>query len=381
MKRSRDRILTTHAGSLQRPDDLRQMLNAIGNREAYDEGAFAERLRGAVAEVVRNQAANGMDFINDGEQSKFSWTTYARERLSGHEQRDLRPGEEPTRIFSADMRDFPEYFARQTAGSNQRPVFCTGPLKYIGQVAIQTDIANLKAALQGVKHEEAVLTAVAPGTIEHWMRNQHYATQEDFLFAIADAMHDEYKAITDAGFVLQIDDPDMADAYQIAYPISIEEYRRHAAVRVEALNQALREVPEEQVRFHVCWGSYKGPHVYDIELQHIIDLIYEVKAQAYSIEQSNPRHEHEWHVFETHKLPDGKILVPGVVGHACDFIEHPRLVADRLIQYAKLVGRENVQAGTDCGLGTRVGHPKIGWAKFRAMADGAALATKELWTR
>ena len=223
------------------------------------------------------------------------------------------------------------------------------------------------------------MPAVAPGTIEHWMENSYYEKDEDVLNAIADAMHEEYKAITDAGFLLQIDDPDLADAWQIHPEMSVAQYRAFAELRIEALNYALRDIPEESIRFHMCWGSYHGPHVYDIALTDIINIILKVKAVGYSIEASNPRHEHEWRVFEDVKLPDGKSLIPGVVGHASDFVEHPELIAQRLVRYGQIVGRENVIAGTDCGLGTRVGHPKIAWAKFEALTEGAALATKQLW--
>jgi 5-methyltetrahydropteroyltriglutamate--homocysteine methyltransferase len=258
-------------------------------------------------------------------------------------------------------------------------VICTGPLTFIGHAALQTDIDNFKAALQGVEGPEPFLPAVAPGTIEHWMKNEYYRSDEEFLNAIADAMHEEYKAITDAGFLLQIDDPDLADAWQIQGDMSVPEYRKFAELRIEALNYALRDIPEESVRFHMCWGSYHGPHKYDVPLKDIVDLVLQVKAVGYSIEASNPRHEHEWRVWEDVKLPEGKVLIPGVVGHATDFIEHPELVAERLIKYAKLVGREQVIAGTDCGLGTRVGHPKIAWAKFQALVEGAQLATQRLW--
>jgi len=230
-----------------------------------------------------------------------------------------------------------------------------------------------------VRVEEAFLPAVAPGTIEHWLRNEYYPSDEAHLYAIADAVHEEYEAIVEAGFVLQIDDPDLADAWQIHPKMSVPEYRRFAELRLDALNHALRTIPPDRVRFHMCWGSYHGPHRYDIPLRDIVDLVLKVRAGAYSIEASNPCHQHEWRVWEDVKLPPGKILVPGVVGHYSDFIEHPELVAERLVTYARLVGRENVIAGTDCGLGTRVGHPSITWAKFQAMAEGARLATKQLW--
>jgi 5-methyltetrahydropteroyltriglutamate--homocysteine methyltransferase len=379
MKRNSDRILTTHAGSLARPTDLREMVLAKSNGQPYDEEALARRLRSAVAEVVQQQIAVGLDSINDGEFSKVSFTSYARERLSGHEGRVAEPGNVLARIYGRDAQEFPEYFeGRGNLGG--REVVCTSPLTYIGHAALQVDIDNFKAALRGVDDREAFLPAVAPGTIEHWMENRYYQTAEEFLAAIADAMHEEYKAITDAGFLLQIDDPDLADAWQIHPEMSLPEYRKFAALRIEALNHALRHIPEESVRFHMCWGSYHGPHKYDIPLRDIVDLILTVRAAAYSIEASNPRHDHEWRVWEDVKLPAGKVLIPGVVGHASDFVEHPALVAERLMKYASLVGRANVIAGTDCGLGTRVGHPKIAWAKFQALSEGAQLASKQLWS-
>jgi 5-methyltetrahydropteroyltriglutamate--homocysteine methyltransferase len=354
------------------------MVIAKSDGNPYDEEALAQRLKSAVAEVVRQQIGVDLDSINDGEFSKVSFTSYARERLSGHQRRTAAPGEVLSRIYGRDALEFPEYFeGRGNLGG--REVICTGPLRYIGHAAIQTDIDNFKAALQGVEDREAFLPAVAPGTIEHWMENRYYGSDEEFLNAIANAMHEEYKAITDAGFLLQIDDPDLADAWQIHPEMSMIEYRKFAELRIDALNYALRDIPEESVRFHMCWGSYHGPHVYDIPLRDIVDLILKVKAAGYSIEASNPRHDHEWKVWEDVKLPDGKVLIPGVAGHASDFVEHPELIAERLVKYANLVGRANVIAGTDCGLGTRVGHPKIAWAKFEAMAEGARLATKQLW--
>jgi 5-methyltetrahydropteroyltriglutamate--homocysteine methyltransferase len=378
MKRNTNRILTMHAGSLARPPELREMVLAKSNGQPYDAEALARRLRSAVAEVVQQQIAVGLDSINDGEFSKTNFTNYARERLSGHAERSGASGNPLARIYGRDAQEFSEYFAgRGNLGG--REVVCTGPLRFIGHAAIQTDLDNFKAALQGVEGPEPFLPAVAPGTIEHWMKNEYYRSDEAFLNAIADAMHEEYKAITDAGFLLQIDDPDLADAWQIHGEMSVPEYRKFAELRIEALNYALRDIPEESVRFHMCWGSYHGPHKYDIALRDIVDLVLKVKAVGYSIEASNPRHEHEWRVWEDVKLPEGKVLIPGVVGHATDFVEHPELVAERLIKYANLVGRERVIAGTDCGLGTRVGHPKIAWAKFQALAEGAQLATKRLW--
>lgn len=381
MKRSTERILTTHAGSLPQPDDLAQMVAAKNKGQPYDREALTRRVRSAVAEVVKKQIECGLDIINDGELGKPNFSRYVRERLSGFVERPARAQERPSTIFGRDLVEFPEYFSKRfgtVRGENIWRVFCNGPLKYIGHAAVQADIEHFKAALKGVEVEEAFLPAVAPGTLEHWLKNDYYPSDEAYLFALADAMREEYRAIVDAGFLLQIDNPDLPDAWQINSHMSVAEYRKYAELRVDALNHALRDIPPERARFHTCWGSYHGPHKYDIPLRDIVDLILKVRADTYSIEASNPRHEHEWRVWEEVKLPEGKVLVPGVVGHATDIVEHPELIADRLIRYAKLVGRENVMAGTDCGLGPRVGDPKIAWAKFEAMAEGARLATKQL---
>jgi 5-methyltetrahydropteroyltriglutamate--homocysteine methyltransferase len=382
MKRSTDRILVTHVGSLARPKDLMEMLVARNEGEPFDDGALARRTREAVAEVVQKQIECGVDIINDGELGKSNFSRYTRERLSGFVERPADTNFKPTSIFGRDMVEFPDYFnrgGRTSIGHHARVFYCVEPLKYIGQDDVKSDIENLTAALQGRAFAEAFLPAIAPGTMEHWMKNEYYPTAEAYLFAIADAMHEEYKAIVGAGFVLQIDDPDLADAWQMHPEMSVADYRRYQEMRIDALNHGLRDLPIDRVRFHVCWGSYHGPHKYDIPLRDIVGLILKVKAGAYSIEASNPCHDHEWRVWQETKLPEEKILIPGVVGHYSDFIEHPQAVADRLVRYAKIVGRENVIAGTDCGIGSRVGHPQVGWAKFQAMAEGARLASKELW--
>ncbi|HLH22992.1 MAG TPA: cobalamin-independent methionine synthase II family protein [Chloroflexota bacterium] len=386
MKRSAERILVTHAGSLPRPDGLRALVAAKTSGQPYDAAALAERLRAAVAETVQQQAAAGVDVVNDGELSKSNFLFYVRERLGGcAEQPPTLPSTATAGISGRDARDFPEYFAtdsgRRQIGATlaQKRVSAVEPLRYVGQAAIQTDLDNFRAALQGVAVEEAFLPAVAPGSIEHWLGNAYYPTHEAFLFGIADAMREEYQAIVGAGFLLQIDDPGLADSWQMHPDMDVAAYRQLAALHVAALNHALRDVPPDRVRFHMCWGSYHGPHKHDIPLRHIVDLILQVRAEAYSIEASNAAHEHEWRVWEDVKLPEGKILIPGVAGHASDFVEHPELIAERLVRYARLVGRENVMAGTDCGLGERVGHPSLVWAKFQAMAEGARLATKQLW--
>ena len=384
MKRSNDRILVTHVGSLARPKDLMEMLMARNDGKPFDRDALAKRTREAVAEVVEKQIQCGVDIVNDGELGKSNFSRYTRERLGGFVERPARADFKPTSIFGRDMIEFTEYFnrgGRTSIGHHARVFYCVEPLKYVGQDEVKTDVDNLKSALQGKQYAEAFLPAVAPGTLEHWMKNEFYRTDEEYLFAIAEAMHEEYKAIIDADFVLQIDDPDLADAWQMHPEMSLADYHKYQELRIDALNHGLRDLPIDRIRFHMCWGSYHGPHKYDIPLQAIIDLILKVKAGAYSIEASNPCHDHEWRVWEETRLPVGMILIPGVIGHYSDFIEHPQAIADRLVRYAKIVGRENVIAGTDCGIGSRVGHPQVGWAKFQAMAEGARIATKELWGR
>jgi 5-methyltetrahydropteroyltriglutamate--homocysteine methyltransferase len=334
-----------------------------------------------VGEIVKRQVTCGLDVVNDGELSKPNFTDYVSARIAGCEN---RPGTGFRRLSmtARDETKFAEYFAAHPrprySGGQMMPV-CVDKLRYVGQAELARDLDNFKAALSGVTVAEAFLPANTPGTIEHWMGNEYYESDEAFLFAIAEAMREEYNAIVDAGFLLQIDDPDLPDGWACLPEITVPEYRRYAALRIDALNHALRDIPKEKVRLHVCWGSFHGPHHDDIPLKDIIDLIFRVRAGSYSIEASNPCHEHEWRVFEEVKLPEGATLVPGVVGHCTDFIEHPDLVAERLMRYAKLVGRENVLAGTDCGLGTRVGHPSICWAKLEAMAEGARRATRILW--
>jgi 5-methyltetrahydropteroyltriglutamate--homocysteine methyltransferase len=257
----------------------------------------------------------------------------------------------------------------------------TGPLKYTGQAAVQTDIQNLKAAVQAVNPTEAFLPSVSPGTIEHWLRNEYYKSDEEYLAALSDAMHEEYKAIVDSGLILQVDNPDLPVIWQLHPEMDIAAYRKFAELRVDAMNHALRGLPTERIRVHTCWGSYHGPHNCDVPFKDFVDLFLKANVECYSIEAANPRHDHEYHVWESVKFPEGKTLMPGVVGHSSDFVEHPELVAERLVRFANLVGRENVIAGTDCGLDTRVGHPKIAWAKFKSLVEGARLASQRLWKR
>ena len=383
MKFSTERILTTHAGALPQPPDLKQMHGARDTGTPLNADAFRQRIRSAVAEVVKKQLDCGLDIINDGEVGKSNFSRYARDRLSGFIERNAKPGEQTSTIFARDLLEFGEYFKNRTyhRGDNVRRVFCNAPLKYVGHESLKSEIEDFKAALAGQKYEEAFLPAIAPGTIEHWMKNDYYPNDEAYLMAIADAMHQEYKTIVDAGFLLQIDDPDLPDGWQFMSNMTVPEYRQYAELRIDALNHGLHDIPPDRVRFHTCWGSYHGPHKYDIPLHDIIDLILKVKANTVSIEAANPRHEHEWREWEEVKLPSGKVLVPGVVGHATDIVEHPQAIADRLVRYAKIIGRENVMAGTDCGLGPRVGDPQIAWAKFEAMAEGARIASQQLWEK
>jgi 5-methyltetrahydropteroyltriglutamate--homocysteine methyltransferase len=379
------RILATHAGSLPRSQDLRDLIFARADGEPYDEAKLHAQLRAEVAEVVRRQIDCGIAVVNDGEVGKTNFNNYVRERIAGVEVREWREGDpQPLSISARDARVFPEYFAATQGGFRWRgysrpQVLCVDELRYIGQAELAEDIRNFRAAIEGVEIEGAFLNANTPGTIEHWLRNLHYPNEEAFVYAIADCMRNEYKAIVEAGLILQIDDPDLPDAWQMYPDMTLEEYRRYAEMRVDALNYALRDLPVEQIQLHVCWGSFHGPHQNDVPLEAIVDIIFKVRASRYSIEASNPVHEHEWRLFEKVKLPDGAILIPGVVGHFSNFIEHPELVAERLERYASVVGRENLMAGTDCGLGPRVGHPKIAWAKLRSLAEGARIASERLW--
>jgi len=389
MKRSTDRILTTHVGSLVRPPGLVELMRAKENGQAYDQQELVARVRSSVQEVVHKQVEAGVDIISDGEYGKPSFSGYVNERLSGFERRPRDPNESPLLNWGRDrqlFREFYEEYDRATGSASGYPVVCTGPITYQGQSAVQSDIATFKAALTAVNPAEAFIPAVAPGTIELQRRNTYYPTDEAYLFAIAEAMREEYRAIVDAGFVLQLDDPRVVTQYGMPDPApSIADYRKFAELRVEAINHALAGIPSDRVRYHLCWGSWHGPHVTDVPLKDIVDIVLRVRADTYSVEAANPRHEHEWQVWEDVKLPDGKILIPGVVAHTTNLVEHPELIAWRITTYARLVGRENVIAGTDCGfsqgaLTPRV-HHSIMWAKLQALAEGAGLATKQLWSR
>ncbi|HEY6754148.1 MAG TPA: cobalamin-independent methionine synthase II family protein [Pseudolabrys sp.] len=387
MKRSTDRILTTHVGSLIRPQALQDILRAKQGGQSYDHAAYENCLKQSVADVVRRQAEIGVDVVSDGEFGKaISWNQYVVERLSGFELRAIPPGFRPG-TPGADRTRFKEFYAEldvREPMANAKMVACIGPVKYIGQDILRRDIDNFKAALKGVKVEEAFMPVVAPSSVLPDRKDEYYKGEEEWLSAVTAAMRTEYRTIVDAGFILQIDDARAATAFdRMVPPGTFEEYRRWLAKFVESLNHALEGIPEDRVRYHVCWGSWPGPHVSDVALKDIVDLILKVRAGAYVIESANPRHEHEWQVWKNVKLPEGKMLIPGVISHATNVVEHPELIAERITRFAGLLGRENVIAGTDCGFaqGTfyRRVHPTVMWAKFEALVEGARLASKQLW--
>jgi 5-methyltetrahydropteroyltriglutamate--homocysteine methyltransferase len=387
MKQSTDRILTTHVGSLIRPQALQDILRAKQGGQSYDHAAYENCLKQSVADVVRRQAEIGVDVVSDGEFGKaISWNQYVVERLSGFELRAIPPGFRPG-TPGADRTRFKEFYAEldvREPMANAKMVACVGPVKYIGQEILRRDIDNFKAALKGVKVVEAFMPVVAPSSVLPDRKDEYYKGEEEWLSAVTAAMRTEYRTIVDAGFILQIDDARAATAFdRMVPPGTFEEYRRWLAKFVESLNHALEGIPEDRVRYHVCWGSWPGPHVSDVALKDIVDLILKVRAGAYVIESANPRHEHEWQVWKNVRLPEGKVLIPGVISHATNVVEHPELIAERITRFADLLGRENVIAGTDCGFaqGTfyRRVHPTVMWAKFEALVEGARLASKQLW--
>jgi 5-methyltetrahydropteroyltriglutamate--homocysteine methyltransferase len=380
VKRSTERILTTHTGSLPRPPDLIKTMFAKEEGVPVDAAALAECVRAAVADVVGKQATAGVDVVNDGEMSKPSYATYVKDRLAGF-------GGESHPLTYQDLVDFPE-LAKKVFGdpgrSRRRTPACTGPISVRDAHAAVTDAENLRAALDSVDVQEGFMSAASPGVIALFFRNDHYASREEYLFAIAEAMRVEYEAVAAAGFVLQIDCPDLAMGRHIQFADqSLEDFRREARLNIAALNHALANIDPERLRMHLCWGNYEGPHHFDVPLADIIDLVFEARPSAIALEGANPRHGHEWRVFEDVELPEGKLIIPGVIESKANFIEHPELIAQRILRYAKLVGRENVMAGSDCGYGTWVGQaavdPDVVWAKLAALADGAELASRELW--
>ncbi|HET9715185.1 MAG TPA: cobalamin-independent methionine synthase II family protein [Pseudolabrys sp.] len=389
MKHSTDRILTTHVGSIIRPQPLQEFLRARQAGKSYDEKAYEQCLAASVAEVVRQQAEAGVDIVSDGEFGKsISWAQYALERLSGFERRPIR--QEAVNPFKrgADRARFSEFYAEldaREAVATTTEAICVGPIKYTGQAELRRDIDNFKAALKNVKVEEAFLPVAAPASVIPDRKNEYYKTDEELQTAIADAMRTEYRMIIDAGFLLQLDDARSAVTFdRMVPPASFADYRRWLAQQVDILNHSIAGLPADRIRYHVCWGSWPGPHTSDVPLKDIVDLILKVKVGAYVIEGANPRHEHEWRVWNKVRLGEGQILVPGVISHATNVIEHPELVAERIVRLARALGRENVIAGTDCGFAQgpfyRRVHPSIMWAKLEALAEGARLASRELWS-
>jgi 5-methyltetrahydropteroyltriglutamate--homocysteine methyltransferase len=379
MKRSTERILTTHAGSLARPGDLLEMVRARENGQNYLQEALAQRVRRAVAEVVARQVDTGLDVISDGEQGKPGFANYVGDRLTGLVYREGLPPR-----ISSDVAEFPDFQPLEGGTLNTRRLVCTGPIAWKDRSRLQDDITNFRAAMEEVQPVEAFMPAVSPGTLAQNVINEHYKDEEEFLFAVAEVMKEEYQAIVQAGFLLQVDSPDLAMGWHTQFPDkSLGEFRQIMTTRVEALNHALTGIPPEQVRHHVCWGNGERPHHRDAQLKDIVDLLLKVKVGATYVEGANPRHGHEWKVFREVKLPEGMVLIAGVIDTKTNIIEHPELVAERIMNYASVVGRENVIAGTDCGFGTSADRtrvaPSISWAKLRSMVEGAHLASQELW--
>jgi len=384
MKRSSDRILTTHVGSLARPVALLETMREKEHGRPYDPALFDEQVRSAVDHVVRHQADVGLDVITDGEMGKVNFITYVAERLEGFETIPGRSSMAPS--WKRELEMFPDsyesYFKKySSAAAPMRVMVCRGPVRYRGQADLQKDIANLKAALEHVDVAEAFMPATSP---RGFGGNEYYATEDEYQCAVADALREEYLGIVDAGLILQVDDPGLTEILSDDPDTTLEQRRDTARQHVEIVNHALRGIPPEKVRFHTCYGLNHGPRLHDVPLADVVDLMLEVNAGAYSFEVANPRHMHEWRIWETTKLPEGRVLIPGFLSHATNFVEHPRLIADGIVQYAKLVGRENVMAGADCGFSSRASFapevdPAVGWAKFQALAEGARLATEQLW--
>jgi 5-methyltetrahydropteroyltriglutamate--homocysteine methyltransferase len=388
MKRSATRILTTHVGSLIRPPALQDFLRAKQAHKPYDEAACQKCLTDSVAEVVRQQAATGIDVPSDGEFGKsISWSQYVLERLSGFERRPIKNEAANPFKRGADRTRFAEFYAELDARegvATTTEAICTGPIAYTGQAELQRDIDNFKAALKAVQVEEAFLPVAAPASVIPDRKNEYYKSDDELMAAIAAAMRTEYEMIIDAGFLLQLDDARNAVTYdRMVPPATFQDYRRWLGAQVEIINHAIAGLPQDRIRYHVCWGSWPGPHVSDVPLKDIVDLILKVKVGAYVIEGANPRHEHEWQVWKTARLGAGQLLIPGVISHATNVVEHPELVAERIVRLGKIVGRDNVIAGTDCGFAQgpfhRRVHPSIMWTKLEALVEGARLASKQLW--
>lgn len=387
MKRSTDRIITTHVGSLVRPDDLVRMVQARVNGEPHDAAALDARIKETVTAIVKRQADIGLDVINDGEFGKPSFLHYINERLDGFAPGKARPPGNPF-AGSREFKSFPEFYGK-AAESGTGPynraqhLECVGPITYKGHQQLKNDIELFKTAMHGVKVAEGFMPAIAPSNVEAWQTNRYYKTAEEYLYAIAEAMRVEYQAIVAAGLILQIDDPRLVTHLNRQPTMSIDDVRKWAQIRVEALNHALRDIPRDKIRFHTCYGINMGPRIHDMELRDIIDILLNIRAGAYSFEAANPRHEHEWSVWKTVKLPEGTILMPGVITQSSMLVEHPDLVAERIVRFASVVGRENVVASADCGFGSFAGadeiHDSIVWAKLSSLTEGTRRASQELW--
>jgi len=388
MKRSSERVLSTHVGSLIRPPKLQEFLRAKQGGKPYDEQGFQKCLSDSAAEVVKQQADAGIDVVSDGEFGKsISWAQYALTRLSGFERRSIKTDAANPFKRGADRTKFAEFYEEldeKQAVSTTTEAICTGPISYVGNDELERDIRNFKTALAKVKVEEAFLPVAAPASVIPDRKNEYYKNDEELQVAIAAAMRTEYKTIVDAGFIVQLDDARSAVTYdRMVPPGSFADYKRWLETQIEILNHAIEGLPQDRVRYHICWGSWPGPHTSDVPLKDIVDVVLKAKVGAFVIEGANPRHEHEWKVWKDAKLAPGQILIPGVISHATNVVEHPELVAERIVRLANLVGRENVIAGTDCGFAQgpfyRRVHPSIMWAKLEALAEGARLASKELW--
>jgi 5-methyltetrahydropteroyltriglutamate--homocysteine methyltransferase len=382
MKRSTERIITTHAGSLPRPADLLEMAASEGARKPGEAAGHADRLREAVKEIVDRQIELGIDVIDDGEFGKASFVSYVNERLGGFEPDPQGPRQNPW-AGSREARSFPEFYAASASAARPARMICTAPVGYRGMAQLQTDIDNLKSARNGARALEVFMPAISPASAADWLRNAYYKNDEEFLFAIADALREEYEAIVNAGFLVQIDDPQLVTSWTKQPELTLAQWRKWADRRIEALNHALRNIAPERIRHHTCYGINMGPRIHDLELKDIVDLVLKIRAGAYSFEAANPRHEHEWKVWQSTKLPAGKAIIPGVISHSTVLVEHPELVAERIVRFAKAVGPENVIAGADCGFATFAGskevHPSIVWAKLKSLAEGARIASRELW--
>ena len=390
MKHSTDRILTTHVGSLIRPADLQDFLRAKQGGKPYDEKAYQACLTRSVAEVVQRQAQAGIDVVSDGEFGKsISWAQYALTRLSGFERRPIKEDKANPFKRGADRTKFADFYAEldaKEAVSTTMEAICAGPISYVGTDELATDIANFKAALGKVKVEEAFMPVAAPASVIPDRKNEYYKNDEELQLAIAAAMRAEYKTIVDAGFIVQLDDARSAVTYdRMVPPGSFADYKKWLEQQIDILNHAIEGLPADRIRYHICWGSWPGPHTSDVPLKDIVDVVLKAKVGAFVIEGANPRHEHEWQVWKNAKLGAGQVLIPGVISHATNVVEHPELVAERIVRLARIVGRENVIAGTDCGFAQgpfyRRVHPQIMWAKLEALAEGARLASRELWSK